>query len=137
MTASGDITRCVVSSCQGVFNFSTTCPAALHCTRSSVLRRAGDGAAQLLQRLALVGAAAHGGVQAETLHVGAQVLFEARFSGYGALQTQHLLAGTRMRRPSRYPAFMRFAQCPGLLSQPAIAACGDHWSPAMLSPVMR
>ncbi len=29
------ITRCVVPSCQGIFSFfSTTCPAALHCTRS-------------------------------------------------------------------------------------------------------
>ncbi len=30
----GDITMWVVPSCQGVFRLSTTCPAALHCTRS-------------------------------------------------------------------------------------------------------
>ena len=35
MNSSGDITRCVVPSCQGVFSFSITCAAALHCTRSS------------------------------------------------------------------------------------------------------
>ena len=34
MNSSGDITRCVVPSRQGVFNLSTTCPAALVCTRS-------------------------------------------------------------------------------------------------------
>ncbi len=34
MNSSGDSTRCVVPSRQGVFGFSTTWPAALHCTRS-------------------------------------------------------------------------------------------------------
>ena len=39
--------------------------------------RARDVAAQLLQRLAIIGAAAHGCVQAETLDVGAQRLLKA------------------------------------------------------------
>jgi hypothetical protein len=34
MNSSGDITRCVVPSRLGVFNHSTTCPAALHCNRA-------------------------------------------------------------------------------------------------------
>ena len=34
MNSSGDIAICVVPSRQGVFSLSTTCPAALHCTRS-------------------------------------------------------------------------------------------------------
>ena len=34
MNSSGDMARCVVPSHQGVFNLSTTCPAALVCTRS-------------------------------------------------------------------------------------------------------
>jgi hypothetical protein len=34
MNSSGDITKCVVPSRQAVFSVSTTCPAALHCTRS-------------------------------------------------------------------------------------------------------
>jgi len=52
-------TRCVVPSRQGVLSLSTTCPAVLVCTRSSVLSGARDAAAQLLQRLAIIGAAAH------------------------------------------------------------------------------
>ena len=32
--SSGDVTRRVVPPCPGAFGFSTTCPAALHCTRS-------------------------------------------------------------------------------------------------------
>ena len=63
-------TRCVVPSRQGVLSLSTTCPAVLVCTRSSVLGRARDGAAQLLKRLAVVGSAAHGGVQGEARHKG-------------------------------------------------------------------
>ena len=70
MNSSGDITMCVVPSRQAVLSLSTTCPAALHCTRSSVLRWARDVAAQLLECLAVIGAAAHCGVQAETLLVG-------------------------------------------------------------------
>ena len=57
--------------------------------------RAGDVAAQLFQRLALVGAAAHGGVQAETLNVGAHILLGVRIPGHEALQCQHLLSGSR------------------------------------------
>ena len=34
MNSGGDITKCVVPSRQGVFSLSTTCPAALQCTRS-------------------------------------------------------------------------------------------------------
>jgi len=34
MNSSGDITKCVVPSRQGVLSLSTTCPAALVCTRS-------------------------------------------------------------------------------------------------------
>ena len=47
--------------------------------------RAGDVAAQFLQRLAVVSAAAHGGVQAEAVDVGAQRLLEVRLPGHGAL----------------------------------------------------
>ena len=61
-------------------------------------RRARDGAAQLLERLAVVGAAAYGGVQAEPVDVGAQALFEARLPWYCALQRQQLLAGARAER---------------------------------------
>jgi hypothetical protein len=39
VNSSGDMTRRVLPSRQGVFSFSTTCPAALICTRS--LARAG------------------------------------------------------------------------------------------------
>ncbi|MDP1690730.1 MAG: hypothetical protein Q8L49_02005, partial [Burkholderiaceae bacterium] len=56
---------------------------------------AGDGAAQPLQRLAIVGAAAHGSVQAEAVAVGAQRLLEVLLAGHDALQRQHLLAGPR------------------------------------------
>ena len=37
--------------------------------------------------------AAHSGVQAATIDVGAQRLLEVRLPGHGALQRQHLLAG--------------------------------------------
>ena len=97
MHSSGDITRCVVPSRQGVLSFSTTCPASLHCTRSSVLRRAGDGAAQLLQRLAVIGTAAHSSMQAETVHVGTQRLLEVGVSRHHVLQGQHLLTSTRAK----------------------------------------
>jgi hypothetical protein len=40
--------------------------------------RAGDVAAQLIEQLAVFGVAAHGGVQAETLHAGAQRQASAR-----------------------------------------------------------
>ena len=47
-------------------------------------RRAGDVATKLFQRLAVVRRAAHSGVQAETLHVGAQGLFELRLPRHHA-----------------------------------------------------
>jgi len=56
-------------------------------------RRAGDVAAQLLQRLAILCTAAHSGVQAETVDVGAQRLLEVRIPGHRALQRQHPLPG--------------------------------------------
>jgi hypothetical protein len=37
----GEITKCVVPSGQAVFSFYTTCPMALHSTRSSASRRLG------------------------------------------------------------------------------------------------
>jgi len=55
-------TKCVVPSRQGILSLSTTCQAALVCTRSSALSRGRGGAAQLPQRLAIIGAAAHGGL---------------------------------------------------------------------------
>ena len=58
-------------------------------------RRAGDVPAQLLQRLPIVGRAAHGGVQAEPADVSAEHLLEALLPGHGALNRQHLLASTR------------------------------------------
>ena len=57
--------------------------------------RARDTAAQLLQRLAVVGAAAHRSAQAETLHVGTQLWSERGITGHGALDREHLLPGTR------------------------------------------
>jgi len=62
-----------------------------------------DVAAQLLQRLAVVGTAAHGGMQAEALDVGAQSLLEVRVPGHGTLQRQHLLAGAACKA-RRLPA---------------------------------
>jgi hypothetical protein len=56
-------------------------------------RRARDVAAKLLQPLAVVGATAHGCVQAEPADVGAQRLLEVCVSGHGTLQRQHLLPG--------------------------------------------
>jgi hypothetical protein len=35
----GEIAKCVAPSGQAVFSFYTTCPMALHCTRSSASRR--------------------------------------------------------------------------------------------------
>ena len=55
----------------------------------------GDVAAQLIERLAVIGAAVHGSVQAEAVDVGAKVLLEVRLPGHGALYRQHLLASTR------------------------------------------
>ena len=48
-------------------------------------------AAQLLQRLAIVGAAVHRGMQAEAVAVGTQRLLEVRIPGHHALDRQHLL----------------------------------------------
>lgn len=73
---------------------------------------AGDVAAQLFQRLAVVGAAAHSGMQAEPVSVGAHALLEVRSPGHHALHRQHLLpsartggdavgSGRRMQRPER------------------------------------
>jgi len=59
--------------------------------------RAGDVAAQLLQSLAVFGAAAHGHMQAETLHVSAQRLVEVCLPGQCALQREHLLPGPRAK----------------------------------------
>lgn len=72
MNSSGDSTRWVVPSRLGVFRFSTTCPAALVCTRSLASAGLGDVAAKLFQRRAVVGATPHCSVQAATVHVGAQ-----------------------------------------------------------------
>jgi len=49
----------------------------------------------LLQRLAVVGRAALGCVQTESIDVGAQRLLELRLPGHGTLHRQHLLAGAR------------------------------------------
>ena len=46
------------------------------------LCRAGDGAAQLLQRIAVVGRAAHRSVQAEAIAVGTQRLLEVCLPGH-------------------------------------------------------
>ena len=80
-----------MSSRQAVLSLSTTCPARLICTRSSVLRRARDVAAQLLEPLALAGIAAHGGVKAETLLVGTQRLGERGVSRHSSLHRVALI----------------------------------------------
>jgi len=79
MNPSGDNTMCVLPSRQGVLSFNTYWPAALVYSRPSA-RAARDIAAQLLWRLAILSAAAHGGVQAKAQHFGAQILVEARVS---------------------------------------------------------
>ena len=56
-------------------------------------RPAGDVAAQLLQRLAVVGAAAHGAVQAEAVDVSAERLLEVFVPWHRAQHRSHLLAG--------------------------------------------
>lgn len=67
MDSSGGITKCAVPSRQGVHHLPGG--VGLHAFIGQC--RAGDEAAQLLQRLAVVGRAAHCGVQAESVHVGA------------------------------------------------------------------
>ena len=67
VNSSGDMTRCVVPSRQAVLSLSTTWPGGVGLHAFVGQRRAGDVAAQLFQRLAVVGAAAHRSVQAETL----------------------------------------------------------------------
>ena len=57
--------------------------------------RASDVAAQLFQRLPVVGAAAHSGVQAEPVDVSAWRLLEFFFPWHRALHRQHPLAGAR------------------------------------------
>ena len=52
----------------------------------------------LTQRLPVISGAAHGGVQAEAVDVGAKMLLEVRIPGHGALYRQHLLASTRTER---------------------------------------
>ena len=70
-----------------------------------------DVAAQLLQRLALAGAASHGGVQAEPIDVGAQRSLEgSRSCDPGRSQAMHRLAialpGVYLRVPTfRRPTF--------------------------------
>ena len=86
---------CVVPSCQAVFSLSTPRPRGVALHTFVGQGRARDVAAQLLQRLAVVGAAAHGSVQAETLHVGTQLWSERSITGHGALHREHLLPGTR------------------------------------------
>ena len=53
----------------------------------------GDGAAQLLQPLALVGIAAHGRVQAEALMVGTQILVARSVALPPTLHREHVLPG--------------------------------------------
>ena len=60
--------------------------------------RAGDVAAQLLQRLPVVGPASNGSMQAETVDVSAQRLREVFLPWHGTLYRQHLLAGARTER---------------------------------------
>ena len=57
--------------------------------------RAGDVAAQGLQRLPVIGNAAHGCAQVETVDVCAQRLLEIRLPALGALHRQHPLAGVQ------------------------------------------
>ncbi len=67
------------------------------CRSNSIIGqgRPGDVAAQLLKRLPVVGAAAHGCVQAEPVDISAQRLLEFLLSGHGALHWQHLQASAR------------------------------------------
>jgi len=52
-----------------------------------------DVAAQLLQRLAVVGTTTHGCAQAITVDISAHVLLEVRIPGHCALHVQYFLAG--------------------------------------------
>lgn len=58
-------------------------------------RRAGDVAAQLLQRLAVIGRAAHSSVQAEAVAVGTPRMLEVHLRGQCTLHRQHLPASAR------------------------------------------
>jgi len=100
MDSSGDLTRCVVPSPGRAF--ATRSLELQHGLASGVglygfvgQRRACDVAGQLLQRLAVVSAAAHGSVQAETVDVGAQMPIEVGIPEHAALHRQHLLAAPR------------------------------------------
>ena len=86
---------CVVPSRQAVFSLKHPLPGSVALHAFVGKRWARDVAAQLLQRLAVVGAAAHRSVQAETLHVGTQLWSERGITGHGALHREHLLPGTR------------------------------------------
>ena len=86
-------------------------------------RRAGDAAAQLLRRPAVLGVAAHGGVQAETVHIGAKILLELGARGMTLVSAR--VAGQIQRglQPS--------AQCPELaFTRHAVQFFQHQWSGA-------
>lgn len=92
MKSSGDITTCVVRRARlSSTSHHLASGVALHPFVSQ--RRTGDVAAQLLDRLAVVGTTSHGSVQAEPVDVSAQVLLETRLPGHDTLHRQRLLAG--------------------------------------------
>ena len=61
MNSSGDITRCVVPSRHGVLSWSLHLPGGVALHPLVGQRRAGDVAAQLLQRFTVIGVTAYGG----------------------------------------------------------------------------
>jgi hypothetical protein len=73
MNSSGLITRWVVPSRYGVLSFSSTCPAALSCTRSFDSAGQVIGVAQLFKPLAAVHLHWQRGVQTEAVDVSTQV----------------------------------------------------------------
>jgi hypothetical protein len=144
MNSSGDITRWVVPSRRRGLQLQHDLASGVGLYAFIGQRRACDVAAQLLQRLVIVGAAAHGSVQAETVDVGAQMPIEVGIPGHDALHRQHLLAGTRpegdpistgrcLQRPER-AGFLRVAVVVGHVSRtllfdqnPPIGSDSTHW----------
>ena len=142
MTSRGAITMCVVPSRQAVLSLSTNYPAPLNRT-PSLASAGGDVAVQLLQPLALVGGAAHGGMQAETLLVGTQRRGEGGVSRHRAFHREHLLPDTRaegkavstcghLQRPER-AGVVRIGVAVGQVGRPSSSTRLPRWVSSFIS----
>ena len=95
MSSSGDMRDVRGALAPGCLQPEHHLPGAVDLHTLAGQRRARDVAAQLLECLAVMGSAAHGGVQTETLLVGTQRLHARSVSRHGTLHREHLLPGTR------------------------------------------